>query len=459
MAAKSGDTLTKTVWQYTKILPEETMQFLREIAADYHCVKNYTFERYSGIKSLSRLTPVYDIMGEVRHSGIRARLCLPSAYFDPAIVEAVSDIKGMWGVLKNRIQVRITSNENLSDADRLYLRTVLKLDRIYAAVLNRQPYEMPKKAQGLDIDVQRLNNILCRLTRKYLTKPTVGRSDVFSITPGGYSYRDGAICIASRVHGQRMELPLKDTRTSDRQIRICIRENDAALAIPVETRIKRHEDYGSTIYVHIGCRDMFTLSNGNIYGKSLDDITAPETERLAEKNRERTKARMIWQESLTAGEWKKADNIEANNLGLEKYNRQKEKECAKTKSFINTEINRMFRDEKPGKIVITKPVTANRTKFISKSANRKMTRGFSGYIRERLTYKCQVNSIELVEINSKGTGSVCSNCGAKGKREAGLFVCGNCGYWSAIPLNGAKNIEQKYNKNNKADFSQVLKQE
>lgn len=74
----------------------------RGIALDYSRVKNYTYKRYSGIKSLDRLTPAYDIMGEVRKSGLRTQLGLPSAYFSPAIVDAVADIKGMWGMLKNK---------------------------------------------------------------------------------------------------------------------------------------------------------------------------------------------------------------------------------------------------------------------------------------------------------------------------------------------------------------------
>lgn len=174
----ASNTITKTVWQYSKTLPEDTMEFLKGIALDYSKVKNYTYNRYSGIKSLGRLTPVFDIMSEVRHSGIRTRLGLPSAYFDPAIIEAVADIKGMWGMLKNKIGTLITANENLSDEDRVYLRTVLKLDKIYAAVLCRENYEMPKKAEGLDLDVERLNNLLRRLTRKHLAKPEDRKSVV-----------------------------------------------------------------------------------------------------------------------------------------------------------------------------------------------------------------------------------------------------------------------------------------
>lgn len=441
----ASNTITKTVWQYSETLPKDTMEFLKGIALDYSKIKNYTYKRYSGIKSLGRLTPVFDIMSEVRHSGIRTQLGLPSAYFDPAIIEAVADIKGMWGMLKNKIGTLITANETLSDEDRIYLRTVLKLDKIYAAVLCHENYEMPKKAEGLDIDAERLNNLLRRLTRKHLAKPKTGSTDCFSIAPSGYAYRDGAICIASRTAGQRIPLPLKDDRICDRQIRICIKKDYAALAIPVETKIRKHKDYGSTVYIHIGYQDMFTLSNGNVYGQSLGGMTSQETQRLTEKNKGRAKMRTAYRHSMESGDSKRADSIESNNLGTEKYDRRKEKERAKTQTFINTEINRMFAAEKPERIVITKSVTVGKTKLPSKSANRKITRNFNGYIRERLSYKCRLHSIELVEINSKGTGVICSCCGAEGKRQPDGFWCPDCGYKAAISLNSAKNIEIKYN--------------
>ena len=190
---------------------------------------------------------------------------------------------------------------------------------------------------------------------------------------------------------------------------------------------------------------MFTLSNGTIYGKALDELVSPETERLARKNRERRRMYTIFEQSTESGDTRKADNIEANNLGKSKYVKQKEKEKTRTTDFINAEINRMFKTEKPKKIVITKPVVKDKTKYYSKSVNRKLTRNFRSYIKERLAYKCQIHSVELIEINSKGTGRICSVCGAEGKRQNMEFICENCGLKTTIALNSAKNIQMKYN--------------
>lgn len=440
----SESTITKTIWQYSEPLPQETMEFLRGIALDYSKVKNYVYGRYSGVKSLNMLTPVYSILNEMRHCGLREQLNLPAVYYELAIADAVTDIKCSWGIVKNKVGEKITANENLNDDDRMYLRTVLKIGSVYAAVLNHQEYEMPQNASDLDINRNRLNNLLCRLTRRYLTVPKTENTNWFRISPNGYSYKDGAMRIVCRTPRKRISIPLKDDRTFDRQIQVHIRHDFVALAVPVETKIRRHNDYINTIYAYIGSRDMLTLSNGNVYGERLEELVNPETERLARKNRERSKVYTAYEQNTEIGNRQKAENIEANNLGKLKYDNQKEKERRKTTTFINSELNRMLESEKPAKIVITKPVTKNKTKIYVKLVNRKLARNFQSYIRERLDYKCRVHSIELIEMNSKGTGKICSACGAEGKRQGKEFWCESCGLKTTIALNSAKNIQQKY---------------
>ncbi len=441
----SDNSITKTTWQYSEPLPQETMDFLKGIAQDYSKVRNYVYGKYAGIKSLDKLTPVYTILTEMRHCGLREQLNLPVVYYELAIADAVSDIKCSWGIVKNKVGEKITANENLSDDDKKYLRTVLKMGNVYAAVLNHQQYELPKNAEGLDIDIRRLNNLLCRLTRRYLTIPKTDNEHWFRISPNGYSYKDGAMRIVCRTPRKRISIPLKDGRMFERQIQVHIKHDFVALAVPVETKIRKHKDYINTIYAHIGSQDMLTLSSGAVYGASLEELVNPETERLAKKNRERGKAYRAYERNAETGNRQKAANIEANNLGRQKYDNQKNKERRRTTTFINTEINRMLETEKPAQIVITKPVVKNKTKIYAKAANRKLARNFQGYIRERLAYKCRIESIELVEINSKGTGKTCCACGAEGKRQGKEFICENCGFQATIALNSARNIQQKYN--------------
>ena len=451
--------ITKTAALYSGPLPDETMAFLRGIAQDYHKVKNYVYGRYSGITSMNRLTPAYDILNEMRYCGLRRQLNMPAAYYELAVLEAVGDIKGMWGVLKNKLRSLINANENLSEADRLYLRTVLKINSVFAAVLNRREYEMPEKVKNTEIDVRRLNNLLCRLVRRHLKAPEQRREDSFAVSPNGYRADETGLYLTSRTPRRRIFIPVKGIGKSGRQLRIIMEEDRARIIFPVDVRAKKRQDYTNTVYAYIGYSDMLTLSNGNVYGKELGALVTPETERLAEKNKERGRIYAAYaadqgknreenpkngmaEEGQASGNESLKQKLEENNLGSKKYDAQKRRARERTQNFINAELNRMFREEKPAKIVITRPVTKDRARSYSKTFNRKMSRSFRGYIREQIAFKCRLNTVELIEISSKGTGSICSACGSEGRRVKADFICDSCGYRSTIAVNSARNIER-----------------
>ena len=440
--ATDAKTFTKTVWQYSKPLSPETMDFLRGIAADYAKVKAYVYGRYSGIKNVNRLTPYFAILTEVRHCGLKERLNLPSAYYDAAVMEAIANIKTMWAMLKNTLRDAVRANENLTEDDRYYIRTVLRINSVFASVLNRKHYDMPDNTAKIAVDTHRLNNLICRLARKYLRTPSVHNADYFVVRATGYKYIEQNLYMASRAPRKRICLPVRDNQTSDRQLRVHLRDDYAAIAIPIDTKIKEHDDYVGEIYVYIGYRDVCTLSNGRVYGKNLCSLITPETYRPGNKTGERQELLALCKKKREEGQFAKALRIQVNNLGRKKYEGRKRRERERTENFINAELNRMLKTEKPQLIVITKPVTKNKTKNYSKGLNMRLSRSFREFIRQRLAYKCREHGIELIEISSKGTGSICSLCGEIGKREKERFVCQSCGFTATIAENSAKNIEK-----------------
>ena len=70
-------TYTKNVRQYSRKLPSDTMEFLRWLVGAYAKVKKATYERYSGIGSLGKLTPGYTVLNEMRASGMRQEMGMP----------------------------------------------------------------------------------------------------------------------------------------------------------------------------------------------------------------------------------------------------------------------------------------------------------------------------------------------------------------------------------------------
>lgn len=442
----SSEVVTKTIWQFSKKLDAETMDFLRGIASDYSKVKNYAYNRYSGIKSIDKLVPGYEILNEMRAGGMRQQLDLPVVYFEMALFEAVWDIKAMWQNLKNKITLLANQNENLSDDDKSYIRLVMRINSVYSAILNDRQYDMPQKAAKLNIDVKKLNNRIKRWTRKYKVSPVSEASNTFRVTPGGYSYKNGGIRLVSRVDRKRVFIPLRDATPFKRQLNIIVMDDYIKIAVPIDKDIDFHHDYCTTIYAHIGYKDMITLSNGAVYGADLNTLVLPETERLADKNRVRHKTYSVYSQCIENGDIKKAERIQLNNLGKVKYDKQKHKKRAETVTFINTALNKMLESEKPSKIVITAPIKHFNMNKYSKQTKKMFTRSFSGVIRERLKDKCIANGIELIEINSRDTGAICSSCGEKGIRKNLVFHCEKCNLEIPSALNSAKNIEKKYQK-------------
>ncbi|MBR1737416.1 MAG: hypothetical protein IJ736_10445, partial [Firmicutes bacterium] len=350
--------ITKTVLQYSKELSPEIITELISIAVDYNKVKNYVYGRYSGINSLEKLTPGYTALNEMRYCGLRQQLNLPVVYFELAIFDALRDIKAMWGNLKNNIADLVRKNENLQQDDRVYMLTVLRYSSAFNAILAGNKYEMPKNADGLQINTKKLNNLLCRYVRRHKPILKSGNSNTFTVSPAGYKYYgNGVIGFSSRIPRKRIRIDLKDKDVHSRQLKVYVEENYVKIAVPIDVEVRNHDDYTNTIYLHIGFANMFTLSNGNVYGKDFNELVNTETRRLSAKNRERFKVYKIYSDNAEKGRKQKCRRIKCNNMGKKKYDLQKKIEHTKMTTFVNAEINRMFKQEKPGVIVSSNAIS------------------------------------------------------------------------------------------------------
>ncbi|MBR1445005.1 MAG: transposase [Firmicutes bacterium] len=439
-------TITKTVFQYSKELSSETINELRKIADDYNKVKNYIFGRYSGINSLAKLTPGYTVLNEMRYCGLRQQLNLPSVYYELAIFDALRDIKSMWGNLKNKIADLVRKNENLTQEDRIYLLTVLKYPSVFNAILCREDYEMPRNSKKLCIDVKRLNSLLCRYVRKYKQMPKVGRKNSFTVSPMGYKYYEkGLIGFVSRIPRKRIMVDLRDKDIHTRQLKIFVEDDYIKISAPIDVKVNFHEDYTNTIFLHIGFTNMFALSNGKKYGENFNKLVNTETNRLRNKNIERYKVYKVYMDALENGGKSKSRKIKLCNLGKQKYSLHKKSKHSEMITFINSEINRMLREQSPCTVVITKAIIHKKSeKRLSKFSKEKLNRSFEGYIRKRLMEKCFSNGIKIVEVSPKDISVICSECGCIGKTKNSIFLCESCGLKIDKAINSALNIEERY---------------
>lgn len=438
--------IIKTVRQYSKPLPEETMVFLRGIAEDYAKVKAYVYSRFFGINSLEKLYPGYTVQNEMVACGIRNELNLPYNYFGHAIFDALGNIKSVWSNIKLKIIDVVKQNENLSDSERHYVFSILKRDKLLAAILNRREYELPKSFEGKKLNFKRLNNLICRLVRKYHAKPEInGKADYFYCSNSAYRYDDRGVYLTSRVSNKRIFIPLSDSAVYDKQITVKLLDSKIEITAPLEVKPKSHSDYNNSVALSLGYVTMLTSSTGNEYGEKLGEFLSQRSDRIYRKRGERGKHYGMYKKLLESGDTAQAAKIKENNLGLKKTTRQNTRELERIKSYINTEFNIMLEKEKPSEIIIP----ARSKQFgdrMQKATKQKLSGWMVGYIRKRLDDKCAVNSIKITEINGAYTGKICSECGGEGEKANQIFGCRECGVKIPYSQNAARNLFKKANK-------------
>ena len=439
---EEAKTVYRTVRQYSKSLPNETMEFLKGIAADYAKVKVYVFRRYSGIGSIEKLYPGYTIQNELNATGFRKELNLPYPYYSQAMFEAIGNIKSGWSNLKNKIVSLVNKNENLTDTERHYVFTILKINRLYSATLNGQEFECPSKFKGTDINFHRLHNLIRRLTRKHIVKHDKNSDNYFKVINTGYRYADGGIWLGTRVSNRRTFIPLTDNIKHAKPLTVILQKDKIEIIAPVESKVKKRNDYTKKIGLYLGYLKLFTSSSGNDYGVQLGEMLSARSGRIYTKNKRRGKFHGLYRKAIKDNKAKTAKKIKFNNLGIIKFVSENNREISGIKSYINAEINRMLQNEKPNEIVIPAR-SAQFSNIMSKATKQKLARWVVGYIRKRLDDKCSLNGIKLTEVNAAYTSLTCAECGKSGNRMNQQLVCIECGVRHDYPHNSAKNLLKK----------------
>lgn len=403
------------------------MKKLMEIAKDYGEVKNYVYQRYGSIKSLPKIYPGYTVQNEMTASGLRARLNLPSVYFYLAIFSALGDIKNQWAQVKNRTEKCIRENQNLTPEDRHYLRFVMKQSRCFENILLEQEMDLAGEWKNsfekvrTGVDEKRLNQYLRRQVRRHLKKMHSDTDDGFTVSGKAYRYGDHGIYLAIKEKRKRIFIPLTDNNryTSQLNIRLFPEEGNIVIHVPIETRIRQNRDYRKTVGLAMGIRNMFVTDQGNIYGEKYSEY------------------QYALADFVRAGNTRYWKN-KVNNPGRKKYMAGRERLEAALHTYINAEINRMLKTERPAVIYLPKlPQTSKAG--VNKRINHSVNMWQRGYIKSRLIQKCRERSIELVEVWGKDISNECSQCGAIGKKAKDIFTCNVCGARIPERENTAKN--------------------
>lgn len=422
--------ICKTVHQYNKEpIPVYDMKKLQEIAKDYRSIKNYVYGRFGGIRALNAIYPGYTVQNKMTDSGLREKLRggVPSVYFYLAVMDAVGDIKSQWTKTKVKISYLVSRNGNFSAEDRHYLRFLLKVPDAFSAALNGMPLKLPGDLQERHdrlagkTDAERLRRYLRRQVRKYHIRPHTEKADGFSIAERAYRYADHGIYISTKEKRKRLFVPLTDgNRYGCRlYVKLYPEENRIEIKAPVYVSVHRHKDYRNRAGAALGMNIMLTADSGRRYGEELGAYEA---------------AYACWMRERTGSDSRNKES----NPGRKKYRAQKRRLEERLRSYINKELNRFLREERPQVVYIARLPKPQACGFKGKF---RYPAGMwqNSYITGRLKLKCREQSVMIAEVSGRGIGRECSRCGKEGIRESGLFACGICGYRGDYDINTARN--------------------
>lgn len=431
------DRICKTIRQYSKNpISDDDMEKLLEIAADYAKVKNYVYMRFGGIGGLSKIYPGYTVQNEMTASGLRGNLGLPSVYFYLAVFDAVNDIKGQWENTKSEVLRLVGKNENLTEEEKHYIRFLLKVSNAFEAVLNQKDIELPESIQkqyvklAEQVNGDKLNRYLCRQVRKVRGKRSRaipnGKADGFAIAERAYRYGENeglnGIFVSIKERRKRIFIPLTDSNryASQLYIKLYPEEKRLEINVPIRVTVCRHEDYQNQVGISMGMYTMLTTNQGHAYGEELGKYQTEYAEWIRQQAMSYSRNR-------------------ENNPGRKKYSAKKKRWEEQLHSYINHELNRFFREEKPERIYavrLPKPMGGG----LNRKINHSVGLWQRGYIRSRLIQKCREQSVEYVEVLGKDISRECSYCGSAGEKKDGLFCCGACGQTVEEKQNTARNV-------------------
>lgn len=431
-------TICKTIQQYNRHpVADEDMDRLLAIAEDYRSVKNYVFRRYGGVKSLPKLYPGYTIQNEMTKSGLRQRMGMPSVYFYLAIFDALGDVKSQWTMVKSKVMKLAGGNESLTAEEKHYIRFALNVNNVFGDLVNQNPVlDLPQDIQrqyvqlAAEVDEEKMRRYLCRQARKHKSQLYASSGEGFSISERAYRYGDGGIYISTKEPRKRVFVPLTDTNQYQRQLYVKLYPGDSRIEIkvPIDVKVQVHPDYVNAVGIAVGVNTMFTTDAGNTYGAGLGKLHYDYVNWIR----------------IQTGRY---NRNKASNPGRIKYHAAKNRYEERIHSYINRELNRFLREEKPAVVYMAK-LPRPRTQVGNKRENHSLTMWQRGYIRRRFVQKCKENAVEVVEILGKDISRECSVCGCTGAKEKTgkgqeIYRCPSCGYSTDRKTNTARNVKKR----------------
>jgi len=426
-----------------------TMEVYKETVNKY-------INKFSRYKYLDKLN--YKCLYKPENKDLR----IASNYSTNALAYAVTLLKNRLNLIKKGCKARIY-NHIKDNTERHYLFYLLKQPKYIKAIMLRKNFVVNREFKTR---TEYLNKYLNRILRHEfknnkvpeLKKPLL-RTDV--VTAKIEKYKDSkqfsyVLKLSTINKGKRVIIPFNPNKWVKKffnKRKGCFvvfldDKNNLNLHIPIEEEIKENNKT-QEIGIDKGFRTLLVDSNKQMYGKKWNNIEKALDEKFQKKQKQRNKLSCLrkelhkkWTETKDKKIYKKIKHLEKYNLGKKKFNKNKIKTRETIKNNVNQAVNNFIsKNPKLRTIVLEKLDRFDNGKKYGKRVNRLLNNWKRGFLKDKLTFISQLNSIELAYQNRAYTSQLCPNCGYvhRDNRRDEEFTCIMCGYSEHADVVGALN--------------------
>jgi len=411
---------------------------------------------YWSPKYFSRVLAAPNVLVEERRSRGWVLADLSPHYNKVCMESALGILRAGWASAIASARREIMSDECLAPEDKSEALRLLKDRNALAACL-----------VGMH-DKTRAHQALARRVRRFVLNargqmPKASRRAWFDLDCNLYRpfvrtddrYFKGAwIAVTGLTPGRRIKIPLAGQGIDEFASRTGHAASRPNLRVEVEdrvifyllSRISPGVPLGRvSAGLDKGYRTLVTVTSGQPeeavgYGIAASELIDTVTRRAEMRLRGRRRL-ASYERSLRNSAPVKARHLRRRNLRAARANRCFARDRATLRQQVDTALNCLFRERQQVSSLAVEDLRFH-GRSPARSLNRRLARWLKGYLHERLTYKAELNGVELKVVSAAYTSQTCPQCwfASANNRNGDKFLCGHCGYTGSADAVAATNI-------------------
>lgn len=267
------------------------------------------------------------------------------------------------------------------------------------------------------------NNELHRMVRALIPKGYSKADNIICLDEGCYTFEQNLLLVTGLKKRKMLSIPLTTKQRPKGNFKIILKDGRCELRVSNKYQVvvdvpKTHEAIG----LDKGYTEVFTDNTGERHGEGFGKLLTKKSDFLDKKYKNRNKLWAIMKKARESGDFKKANNIRANNLGNKKLDKQKEIMRIELKEKIYSAAKILA--QKASIIAIEDLTFKTKSKGKFKKVNRRLSSWIKGVIDEAIIKYCFIYGTKLVYVNAAYTsqGDSRYDCALMGTRIGDSFI-------------------------------------